>query len=147
MIFRKRSLRRWHPAGLTALWLATCAGCGGRGLVPVEGNVTFDGTAVESGTIVFEPADGKGATAGGSIEAGKYRLSGKSGVAPGKKVVRIRGVRKTGRKIETGPPDPPGTMVEETESFVPAKYNTQSTLTYEVTASGANRPDFDLKSK
>lgn len=126
--------------------LLVCAGCGG-GLVAVEGNVTFDGTPVETGTIAFEPADGQGATAGGSIEGGRYVLSGDSAVAPGKKVVRIRATRKTGRKVESGPPSPPGTMVEETESYIPAKYNTQSTLSREVTAGGTNKHDFPLKSQ
>lgn len=125
--------------------LLVCAGCGG-GRVAVEGSVTFDGKPVESGTISFEPADGQGATAGGPIEGGRYALSGDSAVAPGKKIVRIRAVRKTGRKIESGPPSPPGTMVEETESYIPAQYNTQSTLGCEVTAGGANRHNFDLKS-
>ena len=55
---------------LTALVvLATCLGCG-NGRFPIQGEVTFDGKAVEDGTISFEPADGKGSTTGGKIAAG-----------------------------------------------------------------------------
>lgn len=53
--------------------LLFAAGCGG-GRANVEGQVTFDGQPVEQGTIVFEPVDGKGAAAGGTIQNGKYRL-------------------------------------------------------------------------
>lgn len=115
----------------------------GRGLVTVEGTVTFDGQPIEKGSIVFEPADRKGPTAGGSIENGKYQLA--NSVMPGKKIVRIIGVRKTGRQIEEGPPSPPGTMVDEIESFIPEVYNAKSTLTCEVTPGKANTLNFDLK--
>ena len=125
--------------------LLTFAGCG-DGRVTVKGSVTFDDQPVEEGTIVFEPADGAGATAGGEIKGGKYALVGDSRVQPGKKIVRITGVRKTGRKLESGPPSPPGTMVDEVERYIPPKYNRQSTLTCEVTASGSNKHDFPLKS-
>ena len=125
--------------------LLTCAGCGSD-LVTVEGKVTFDGQPVEKGSIVLEPADGQGSTAGGEIKDGEYVLSGDSAVQPGKKIVRITAVRKTGRKLEAGPPSPPGTIVEEVERYIPPQYNRQSTLTCEVTAGGTNEHDFPLKS-
>ncbi len=133
-------------AGLVALVMLVSAGCG-SGLVAVEGNVTFDGQPVEQGTIVFQPADGKGTTASGEIKGGGYRLSGDEGVAPGEKVVRITAVRSTGRQVESGPPSPPGTMVDEIESYIPAVYNKASTLTCNVTADGTDRHDFELKSE
>jgi len=132
--------------GLLLPLLGTCVGCG-DGRVKVQGSVTFDGQPVEEGTIAFEPADGKGTSAGGTIKDGKYTLSGESAVQPGKKIVRINAVRKTGQKVEAGPPSPPGTMVEQVERYIPAKYNRQSTLTCEVTASGSNQHDFPLTSQ
>lgn len=135
----------FRPLWLTGsimISLLLAAGCGRS--VNIEGEVTFDGQPVESGSISFEPADGQGPTAGGAIEGGRYAVSGQSG---GKKVVRIRATRKTGRQIETGPPAPPGHMVDEVESYIPAKYNSQSTLTCEVAAGGASRHDFALTSK
>lgn len=129
--------------GLVAVGILVCTGCG-SGLIAVEGNVSFDGQPVEQGSIVFEPADGKGPTAGGKIEGGGYKLSGDEGVVPGEKVVRITAVRKTGRQVEAGPPSPPGTMVDEIERYIPPNYNANSTLKCEVTAGGTNRHDFEL---
>jgi len=126
--------------------LLVCAGCGKKP-VSIEGTVTFDGKPVESGSISFEPVDGRGPSLGGPIQAGRYSVVGDSSVAPGKKIVRIVADRKTGRKVESGPPNPPGTMVDEIESYIPAKFNTKSTLNCEVTASGPNRHNFDLTSR
>lgn len=134
--------RRYSVMNGIMVLLLLAAGCGRS--ASIEGKVTFDGQPVENGTIAFEPADGQGATIGGGIEGGRYAVSGQSG---GKKVVRIRASRKTGRQIETGPPAPPGTMVDEVESYIPAIYNSQSTLTCEVAAGGVSRHDFELTSK
>lgn len=127
------------------LLMVLCAGCGGR-QVSIKGAVTFDSQPVDNGSIVFEPADGKGATAGGRIEGGRYSVSSEEGVSPGKKIVRITAVRKTGRKIEAGPPAPPGTMVEVIERYIPETYNRNSTLACEVTL-GTNEHDFHLESR
>ena len=134
----------------TAL-LLFCLGCGGAH-VTIEGAATFDGQPIESGSIVFEPADGKGASTGGKIADGRYSVNSEEGIsvnseegiARGKKIVRITGVRKTGRQIEAGPPAPPGTMVDEIQKYIPASYNTQSTLTCEI-AAGSNEVDFHLQ--
>lgn len=127
-------------------FLLTGAGCG-DGRVAVEGEVTFDGQPVEKGTIAFEPADGAGPMAGGEIQDGRYVLSGDAAVIPGEKIVRITAVRKTGRRLEAGPPEPPGTMVDELERYIPPEYNTQSTLTCEITADGRNQHDFAMESR
>lgn len=129
----------------SALLMVLCAGCGGR-QVSINGAVTFDSQQVDNGSIAFEPADGKSATAGGRIEGGRYSVSSEEGVSPGKKIVRITAVRKTGRKIEAGPPAPPGTMVEVIERYIPETYNRNSTLTCEVTM-GTNVHDFHLESR
>ena len=48
-------------------------GCsGGTATGTVTGEVTYNGTPVESGTIQFTPKDGKGASAGGPVVAGKF---------------------------------------------------------------------------
>jgi len=54
----RRRIERSHVAG--ALLVVVCpAGCGTRGpaLVPVSGSVTFDGTPVETGEILFRATD------------------------------------------------------------------------------------------
>ena len=61
-------------------------------------------------------------------------------------LVRISAVRSTGKKIEAGPPEPPGTLVDEVKPYIPAMYNEQSTLSAQVTA-GKVTQDFALTSK
>jgi len=143
---RKHQPSVYEWIGLAFVWMLTSTGCG-TGLVAVEGNVTFDGQPVEKGTIVFEPADGKGATTGGEINNGHYELSGDAGAPPGKKIVRITAVRKTGRKIPAGPPEPPDKMVDELKRYIPDLYNTNSTLSCEIVTGQKNQHHFDLKSQ
>jgi hypothetical protein len=128
-------------AAAAAILLA-CVGCG-SGSVKIEGAATFDGQPIESGSIVFEPADGKGPATGGKIADGRYSVISEEGIAPGKKIVRIIAVRKTGRQIDAGPPA--GTMVDEIEKYIPPIYNRKSTLMCEIVAA-ANEHDFHLKS-
>jgi hypothetical protein len=131
---------------LTALVvLLICPACS-SGRVPVRGEVTFDGKAVEDGTISLEPADGKGSTTGGKITAGKYELTGNAAPLAGKKTVRIFAVRKTGRKI-AAQFAPSGTMIDDVESYIPKSYNANSTLTCEVSSEASKQIDFNLKSK
>ena len=99
MNFGKLRLGCYCAAGVLLVCLAACLGCG-TSLATVEGTVTFDGKPVESGSIVFEPADGAGPSAGGQIQNGKYKLAGEAGVMPGKKVVRITAIRSTGRQVD-----------------------------------------------
>jgi hypothetical protein len=125
--------------------LATCPACG-SGRVPIQGEVTFNGKAIEDGTISLEPADGQGSTTGGKIAGGKYQLTGDAAPLPGKKIVRIFAVRKTGRKI-AAQFAPPGTMIDDVEPYIPDIYNNGSTLTCEVSREASNQIDFNLKSK
>lgn len=127
-------------AGIVAVLALASNGCGGSALTTVEGLVTFDGKPVEDGAITFEPADGVGPAAGGTIKNGKYRLAGEGGVVPGAKIVRIIASRKTGRKVEAMPGGP---LADEVEQFIPVEYNRQSTLTVEIPA-GTVTKDFEL---
>ncbi|HOM16012.1 MAG TPA: hypothetical protein PK777_06925 [Thermoguttaceae bacterium] len=143
------SAGKWHTwaAGLWLVGLVLVCGCG-SGLVTVEGQVTWEGKPVEEGNIVFEPADGQGPSAGGKIQNGQYRLAGPSALQPGDKIVRITATRKTGKKVEAGPPvAPPGTLVDEIESFIPAEYNAQSKLRCTIPPGRSHRQDFALPLK
>jgi len=125
-----------------ALFCSMSMGCG-TGEIAVHGTVTFDGNPIPDGSIIFESEDGKTPSVGGQIMNGKYEFVGPpEGV--GKKIVRIRAIRKTGRQIEAGPPAPKGTKVDETEVFIPPIYGEKSTLTAEL-KSGSNEYDFALK--
>ena len=135
-------MKRLKRAGQTATWAFAAlvlGGCGGDGLVEVRGKVTFDGRPVEQGTISFLPTDGKGPTAGALIENGRYTVR----AAPGKKKVEIEGYRVIGQQ-HVFPDDPSSPLVDKTEPIVPEKYNTHTTLTFDVKQS-VDDADFDLQ--
>jgi hypothetical protein len=102
------------------------------------GTVAIDGQPVGSGTIAFEPADGKAAVVGGEIHDGKYRIPREAGMQAGKKLARITAVYKTGRQVEVGMPAPPGTMVDEVKTMHPPP------TPCEVTPEPEKRLDFNL---
>ncbi len=112
--------------------------------IKVAGEVLFDGQPVESGSISFVPADGKGREFGGVIQDGKYQLVGPPEAEPGEKIVRIVATCKTGKQIPAGSPSPPGTMVDEL-LVAPKKYNEQSEL--RVTLERGDNKSFDVHVK
>jgi hypothetical protein len=71
---------------LGVMLFAACAGGCASPIATVRGEVSYDGKPIETGTIIFMPADGKGAAASGAIEDGRYTIAN---VAPGPKVVQI----------------------------------------------------------
>ena len=126
----------WKFSILTALLFAVAAiGCGESKdpVYPVTGTVTYDGTPVENGSIVFDPADGKGVSAMAGIVNGE--ISGE--VPAGEKILRISAVRTNGKKDQYGE--------EVTESFIPEKYNLKSDLKETVSADGENKFVIELK--
>jgi hypothetical protein len=119
-------------------------GCGSppANRADVEGTVTLGGMPLDQGSIMFVPAEGtRGLVAGGPIDGGRYRLTGKAGVAIGRNVVEISAPRSTGRKIQRYGPGT--TAVEEIVERVAARFNTNSTLIVDVEA-GLNTFDFEL---
>jgi hypothetical protein len=135
---------KFIPVFLFATALLSSEGCGNSGL-QVEGKVTFDGADVESGSISFEPADGKGRDFGGLIKDGKFKIVSPPGIEPGAKIVRITAARKTGRKIPAGPPSPPDVMVDEIVS-APKEYNENTKLNANLEIGKINQLEFKLQS-
>lgn len=134
---------------LVALAGVCGSGCGEAGpeRLAASGEVTLDGKPLETGSIAFLPAAGTEApSVGGTIENGRYELPAEKGALVGKYNVRITSMQKTGKQIEAGSPEPPGTMVDEVKQVVPPRYNTETELTAEVTADGENTFDFKLES-
>lgn len=130
---------------LASLFLICFFGCGSSSTVPVSGQVTFDGKPIENGEIVFTPVEGTaGPTTGGSITNGKYEVPGEKGLLIGGKYrVEINGFANTGRKIEAAP----GYFVDAADNFIPASYNSESTLQVTISAdSPDSRNDFALSS-
>ena len=158
---------------LSSLMLLTvfCFGCSGSGtevqLENVSGVVTMDGKPLADAVVVFVPEKGNPSTAQTDAE-GKYQLAHRGnamGAIPGKHKVLITQGQPPAPEI-----DPDADMSEidpETEAGledvgneessnpnansgkknpIPAKYNTNTTLTAEVKA-GENTIDFKLESK
>lgn len=75
------------------------AGCG-DGRATVTGTVTFNGEPVSRGSIVLVPVDGKGRSAGGDIEHGRYTVRS---VDPGEKTVQLSAQYVSGKtKLDGG---------------------------------------------
>ena len=143
------SHRYAFPGGcLAAFCLAVLAGCGGSEGCPrlqLEGTVTLDGKPLTEGHIRFIPIpDTERAMVGAKISEGRFVIPAEKGALPGKFRVEIGSSRKTGRKVPGGVM---GELTDEYVQFLPERYNSQSHLTAEVTASGPNRFEFALKSK
>jgi hypothetical protein len=113
------------------------ADTGGR--VTISGDVTLNGAPLETGTISFMPADGKGATAGATITAGKYETE----IAPGAKKVSITAEKVISQRPRD-PADPSGEQITETQKLIPPQYNDQTTLTVDVPATGKKDANFAL---
>jgi len=123
---------------LIALAASVTAGCAKPirpGFAVVNGEVTFDDTAIPTGFIQFEPHDSKLAPESAPITAGRY--SGIFRIGPSR--VRISASRPS-KKInpDTGEP------IEE--SFIPERYNTKTQLSADVVAKQTNTFDFRLQS-
>lgn len=128
-----------HPpifrCAVCLLLVSLAAGCGPAGpkLLSVSGTVTFNGAPVNEGYISFEPLDGKSASGGGPIVAGKFQGQ----TSAGKNRVRISATR------EAGPVDPVMGQAPRVP-YIPAQYNDQSTLEIDVQPNKTTFP-FDLQ--
>jgi hypothetical protein len=130
----------WTAGLLTALALAV--GCGPAGTGEVTGTVKVDGQPAPLGSsITFIPADGKSPTAGALIEDGKYTTR----VPVGPSKVQIR-APKTVAKPKAAKQEGPGADADLVEESLPAKYNDNTTLTYDVKP-GTQTKDWDLKTR
>jgi hypothetical protein len=121
--------RVWRCTAVCGLAvLLSFVGCGpGDGLIDIRGMVTYDGQPLKKGTLMFQPAGGNGPTAAAIVANGKYSVK----VGPGQKQVRIEGFKILGQEHYI-PNDPTSPMVDIQEQILPARYNTQSSLTSEI---------------
>ena len=141
----------WHNWRLLCFAaLALCVGCSSRpSTCAVQGEVSYEGRAVEWGQIDFVPIDNTpGPSAAAPIKDGRYAVEPKWGLRPdGVYLVRITAFRKTGKK-EPNRIDRGGQPVDVTENFIPATYNSQSTLRVRVAdLPDKNKVDFQFGKK
>lgn len=146
----------FHFSGTTPFALILCgltlSGCFGGSSehierAPVTGTVTFDGKPLPAGSIQFIPdvdASGKplrGQAVQALITEGTYELPAESGPTVGLNKVMINATRKTGKfqKID-------GQKIEIEQQYLPAKFNSSTTLKYEIKA-GENTADFTLDAR
>ena len=126
------------------LWaspLLTIGCSSGSNLYAVQGEVSFDGNPIETGNILFRKVEGDQRGFNAEIKNGRYKMM----VEAGAMTVEIIGSRLIPGKFDyPGGPDSPGFPVGE--MYIPAQYNTKTTLTAEVAASRSNDISFELKS-
>ncbi|MGL4555105.1 MAG: hypothetical protein ACRC33_28400 [Gemmataceae bacterium] len=126
---------------------ALIAGCGSN-LGQVTGTVTYEGTPLADGTIIFETTGARPAT--GKIVAGKITDVMTSrpgdGVPPGSHKVAIHAIEAAGSAVAANPGDKTGIASMQTKSLIPAKYGDPATsgLTAEIKP-GSNELKFELK--
>lgn len=132
---------RGHLAAFLLL-LVTC-GCSGDPYRAISGKVTVDDQPLEKGVITLYPL-GEGTTVGGEIVDGKFELAKESGPSPGNYRVEILAFKATG-KTEFDIDEQKEIDIEV--QYLPARYNTKSELTAEITPDGENSFEFPLESK
>lgn len=141
-----------------ALMFAACAGEISK-IVPVSGIVTLDGKPLANANVQFQPmAQGNENPGYGSFavtdQSGKFELAissqqlQKQGAVVGKHRVSITsGQDKIEYDPKVGSPDGSTPKTRVKPERVPEKYNTQTTLIFEVPLAGTNMANFDLQSK
>lgn len=125
---------------LSLLMISGCASSGPE-IAYVEGRVTMDGKPLADATVVFVPENGRpsGAT---TDEDGHYVLNfaqGRKGAIPGNSSVRIMTMRDADQ-------DENGQTIPGRKETVPERYNTDTTLTFDVEANKTNVANFELES-
>lgn len=141
------NIRNGLLCALGCLLLAGCTHDKNAGKVTVSGLVKFNGVPVEKGTVTFMPDNDDGDSSSAHIEGGQYSIQ----TTPGAKKVVIVGYRepkkkKSGIKDETPHGDGSERNETATEQYLPAKFNSMTTLKYAVPEDGGSK-NFDLDGK
>ena len=110
---------------VTFMAVGSTCGCNTGKTQPVSGTVTYNGIPVEMGSISFISDDPDIAPVGGVIEQGKFSFT----ASVGKNRVEIFGSRPLPPERQ----DSPGAILYE--DYIPAEFNTASTLSIEVNSS------------
>jgi hypothetical protein len=113
------------------------------GRLEVTGLVTLLGQPLKDGSISFEPLEGQGTQSGAPITDGKYTVPRKSGLKPGKYLVRITaGDGRTVANEEAAAPGGSTNIVSVDQ--IPDDWNSQSKQVHVVKANVVNTLDFAI---
>jgi len=127
------------------LLLPLFIGCGGQ-YVPVSGRITLNGEPLADAYVTFQPVGG------GNLEPGPGSYAKTD--ADGRFTLRVVGDERSGARV--GPhmvsisaytgavPEPTEERVARIENLVPERYNTETTLRFEVPAGGTTEARFEL---
>ena len=125
---------------LCGLVVLSLVGCTDSSVGVVSGTIMIDGEPASTGSISFAPTDGKTAPAGGLIEEGRFEVT----LPVGTSRIEIRVPRIIGKtKIYNTDDSPIQDIMEES---LPAKYNDETELTYDVPP-GKSEKNFELTEK
>jgi hypothetical protein len=133
---------RPNPAiAILAVGCTILAGCGSSARVTATGMVTFDGQPVHTGVIIFQPLEREAAPQGTLVNAGRYTIQ----CRPGRHRVQIRGTKLVDEsRVPRSMPRLASAAIYE--DYIPASYNTASTLEVDCVAGHSNVFDFQLTS-
>jgi hypothetical protein len=124
---------------LLVICCMVASGCNASDRITSTGRVTLNGQPVEVGLVVFRPIDQGLAAKAATITGGRFVIK----TVASRFRVEIRGMRPIEEsKIPKTMPRMEGVPVHE--DYIPAAYNTESTLEVEVTKGGENSFEFDL---
>ena len=130
-----------------AVLVVAISGCApGTKTVPVSGVITLDGKPLPEAHVTFQPATEEKVPDAGSFAFtdtnGAYSLRTFEGEQPGAVVGKYRvAITPVTPSYDGDPAKRPPTKT------LPAKYNRQTELLFEVTSGGTDKANFDLKSK
>jgi hypothetical protein len=145
---RKRSCVALVLGGILGTALGCARDVSNRAVV--KGTIMIDGAPLPTGSIDFIPMDKRGQPGGAAIEKGHYEISADKGLFAGDYKVQVQAQRPTGKKVWDGmgderAPASKKNYVNVMESYIPAKYNNQSTLTATIEVDKVNECNFDIQ--
>ncbi len=110
----------------------------------IYGAVMIDSTPLDNAIISFRPLNGEPFNAGGNVLSGKFYIPQRSGLVPGKYVVRINASIH-----DPAMPAPPAGERDTRPGveILPARYNSASELNVNVGGLGKTYFEFQLQSK
>ena len=131
---------KWVLLALVAMTVGCGESTGGK--LAVTGKVTFQGKPLPQGTIEFSAEDAS-SMSGSVITNGEYSITAVQGLLPGKYVVRLHAADEKSTASAT---EAPGTesLQPAAKELIPADFNVNSKLIYEVRAGQKNEYNVDI---